>query len=212
MEHALRMDRIYAWQRFIYDATRRFYLLGRDRLLEGLNPPRGGSVLEMGCGTGRNLELLGRLRPDLCLHGLDVSGQMLKTARGKLAGRGTRLVCRPAEDLDPAADFGRSEGFDAVFFSYALSMIPCWPEALQAGLAAVKPGGTLAVVDFWGQGGLPGWLNWAHERWLGLFGVRFAPEVLLALRDMERQGRVRLRLESVNRGYAFLAWAVKTDG
>ena len=38
-----------------YDASRRYYLLGRDRLLDQLAPPPGGSILEIGCGTGRNL-------------------------------------------------------------------------------------------------------------------------------------------------------------
>lgn len=34
------MDRIYATQRHIYDATRKFYLLGRDELIEDLSTLR----------------------------------------------------------------------------------------------------------------------------------------------------------------------------
>ena len=49
------MDRIYHRQRRYYDFTRKYYLLGRDRLIEGLAPPPGGRVLEIGCGTARNL-------------------------------------------------------------------------------------------------------------------------------------------------------------
>jgi len=49
------MDRMYRHQRHIYDASRKFYLLGRDALITGLAPPKGGTILEIGCGTGRNL-------------------------------------------------------------------------------------------------------------------------------------------------------------
>ena len=47
--------RIYRYQRYIYDASRKYYLLGRDRLLDELGPPPGAAVLEIACGTGRNL-------------------------------------------------------------------------------------------------------------------------------------------------------------
>ena len=58
--HAAQMDAIYAGQRHIYDATRKYYLLGRDRLIADLAPPPGGRVVEVGCGTGRNLILAAR--------------------------------------------------------------------------------------------------------------------------------------------------------
>ena len=46
------MDAIYAWQRHIYDATRKYFLFGRDRLIATLNVPECGTVLEIGCGRG----------------------------------------------------------------------------------------------------------------------------------------------------------------
>ncbi len=49
------MDRVYRHQRHVYDLTRKHYLLGRDHLIDRLEPPAGGHVLELGCGTGRNL-------------------------------------------------------------------------------------------------------------------------------------------------------------
>jgi len=209
MDQGQRMDAIYAVQRHIYDATRRYYLLGRDRLIRGLPVPANGCVLELGCGTGRNLAALRKLRPDLALCGLDVSSQMLETAGSKLKDLNVSLACCKAEELDCQGHFNLDGHFDAVFYSYSLSMIPTWGSALEAGFAALKTGGTLAVVDFWGQGGLPGPLEWAHKRWLKLFGVHFRPELLQYLRDMERQGRALLELESIKRGYAYLAWVRK---
>ena len=79
------MDAIYRHQRFIYDLTRRPYLFGRDQMIAELKPPPGGSVLEIGCGTARNL-LLRRAslsgRPQF--YGIDVSEEMLKTARASI--------------------------------------------------------------------------------------------------------------------------------
>ncbi|MDP3319209.1 MAG: class I SAM-dependent methyltransferase, partial [Bosea sp. (in: a-proteobacteria)] len=74
------MDAIYRHQRHIYDASRKFYLLGRDRLIDDLAPPEGGSVLEIGCGTGRNLVRIAQAYPGRACFGLDVSSAMLETA------------------------------------------------------------------------------------------------------------------------------------
>ncbi len=67
------MNRIYRRQRHVYDVTRKFYLLGRDRLIHRLNPPAGGKVLEIGCGTARNLIVAARTYPDVQFFGIDIS-------------------------------------------------------------------------------------------------------------------------------------------
>ena len=59
-----RMNRMYRRQRHIYDGTRRYYLLGRDQLIANLKPEAGANVLEVGCGTGRNLVLAPRRFPE----------------------------------------------------------------------------------------------------------------------------------------------------
>ena len=75
-DHAVHMDGIYRYQRYIYDATRKYFLLGRDRLIEELAVPAGGTVLEIGCGTGRNLILVARRYPDARLYGFDISREI----------------------------------------------------------------------------------------------------------------------------------------
>ncbi len=94
---AEKMDAIYRYQRFIYDATRRYYLFGRDRLIASLKPPLGGTVLEIGCGTARNLIRAAKRYPDARFYGLDVSEAMLKSARASVARRGlqSRIVVWP---------------------------------------------------------------------------------------------------------------------
>jgi len=165
------MDRMYRLTRHVYDATRKPYLLGRDRMIDALDVPPDGSVLEMGCGTGRNLIAAGRRYPRAGLYGFDISGEMLKTARRNVgrSGLDIRLAEGDACVFDPEAAFGIAR-FDRVYFSYTLSMIPDWTTALAHGLALVKDGGRLSVVDFGfceGLGAparalLHGWLSWFH--------------------------------------------------
>ena len=81
------MDGIYRYQRFIYDATRRYYLLGRDRLIERpWRCPTAAACLEIGCGTARNLIKAARRYPAARLYGLDVSEAMLRPRVARSSG------------------------------------------------------------------------------------------------------------------------------
>lgn len=168
------MDRMYRFQRHIYDATRKFYLLGRDGLIADLKPPQGAAVLEIGCGTGRNLIKIARRYPYARCYGLDVSEEMLRTARQQVekAGLSERITLAQADatSFEPQMLFGRA-GFERVVISYALSMIPPWREALAQGLRVVGPGGALHIVDFGDQAHLPGPFRAVLNRWLALFHV-----------------------------------------
>jgi S-adenosylmethionine-diacylgycerolhomoserine-N-methlytransferase len=171
---AEKMNAIYRRQRFIYDATRRYYLFGRDRLIGSLKPPLGGSVLEIGCGTARNLIRAAKRYPDVRLYGLDVSEAMLKSARASVARRDLTariaLGCGDATAFQPAELFGR-DSFDRVFVSYALSMIPPWQDALRHSAAQLAPGGELHIVDFGDFERYPALLRHAQLAWLRRFSV-----------------------------------------
>ena len=129
------MDQVYRRQRHIYDLTRKYFLLGRDTLIAELRPPPRGNILEIGCGTGRNLVAAARAYPDASLFGLDISSTMLATARANIRRAGLEpriaLARGDAACFDAKALFGRAD-FDRVFFSYSLSMIPPWREALRS--------------------------------------------------------------------------------
>ena len=171
---AVLMDKMYRAQRHIYDFTRKPYLLGRDAMIAGLKPPAGGAVLEIGCGTGRNLVKAARMFPAARYFGLDVSAQMLETARASIARAALDgkigVVQADATDFDPAALFGQAK-FERVFISYSLSMIPVWRQVLAESAKYLAPGGSLHIVDFGQQEGLPRWFKAVLTRWLGLFGV-----------------------------------------
>ncbi len=167
--HAALMDATYRRQRIIYDATRKYYLLGRDHLIRNLNPPEGGKVLEVACGTGRNLAKIADRYPGCDLYGLDISSEMLTSARAKLKGRAT-LAQADACNFDPAEVFGTPK-FDRIILSYSLSMIPDWTAALATSARHLAPGGELHLVDFGDQQGLPAWFRAGLHAWLAKFHV-----------------------------------------
>jgi S-adenosylmethionine-diacylgycerolhomoserine-N-methlytransferase len=200
------MDGVYRRQRHIYDLTRKYFLLGRDRLIAALDPPPAGTILEIGCGTGRNLIVAARRYPDARLFGLDVSSQMLSTARANIRSAG--LDRRIALALGDAALFESerlfgSADFDRVFFSYSLSMIPPWRDALGRAAAAIKPeGGRLLVVDFGEQQGLPAWFRRMLYAWLAKFHVTPRAELHAALSALAASNGARVTFRSLYCDYA----------
>ncbi|WP_225007447.1 class I SAM-dependent methyltransferase [Novosphingobium percolationis] len=167
--HGALMDAVYRRQKHIYDATRKYYLFGRDTLISALDAPVGTSVLEVGCGTGRNLALIGKRWPGAALHGLDISQEMLLIASGRL-GTKAALALGDATNFDPKALFGR-DNFDRIVISYAVSMIPVWREAVVHAASLLAPGGSLHIVDFGDLSGLPAPLRVGLRGWLASFHV-----------------------------------------
>jgi S-adenosylmethionine-diacylgycerolhomoserine-N-methlytransferase len=207
------MDRMYAVQRYFYDITRKYYLFGRDRLIERMPVSPSDRVVEIGCGTGRNLALLARRHERTQFYGFDAANVMIDTAQKKMmaAGIADRVHLKQglAEELDAPAWFG-VEAFDRAFFSYSLSMIPTWPAAIEAAIANLKTGGEMWVVDFWDQAGYPWPFPAILKGWLTLFHVHYRPELLEYLQKMQSDRRGTLTLEPVGSRYAYLARFVKS--
>lgn len=204
--HAEHMDAIYGLQRHFYDLTRKYYLLGRDRLIDALDMAPGQSLLEIGCGTGRNLAAIGRRYRHARLFGLDISSEMLKSADATLKRRGLdgRTVLRKADatDFDAARLFGVGE-FDRIVFSYTLSMIPGWERALDAGVGALARGGQIHIVDFGTGAGLPGWFRMALLRWLRRFSVTPRADLPQICEQLGRRHGLSCRIDAPYRGYAW---------
>jgi len=197
------MDNVYRYRRHIYDATRHNYLLGRDRLIAELAPPAGGAVLEIGCGTGRNLIALAKRYPSARFYGIDISAEMLVTARAAIARHGVydriRLAQADALELDPCDMFSRAE-FDRIFFSYTLSMIPDWTGALAHAASLLKPGGRLQVVDFGACEAMPRHFKQLLYWWLRRFHVEPRLELGSALGKLAGSP-AKARVETLYRGY-----------
>jgi S-adenosylmethionine-diacylgycerolhomoserine-N-methlytransferase len=171
------IERYYRGHAGIYDLTRWSFLLGREALVRqvaaSFTPAR---ILEVGCGTGKNLQQLGRHFPQARLFGLDLSGDMLAVARKKLRDLAPRLTLIQAAYDHPVAD---QPAFDLLVFSYSLSMFnPGWEEALTAASRDLAQGGAMAVVDFHDSGSA------LFKRWMGLHHVRLDGHLLPGLQSL----------------------------
>ena len=202
------MDRMYRFQRYFYDFTRKYYLLGRDRLLTEMRVMPGERVLEVGCGTGRNLIILSKRYPDAHLYGLDASAAMLETAQEKIgAANASNIEIRTAlaDDFSFDKTFDLTKPFDKIFFSYSISMIPVWRESIDNALKNLKPGGELYIVDFYDQKDLPKAFQKLLKGWLKKFHVQFWDDLIPHLRSMDATGAGKLSITPIFRRYAFIA-------
>lgn len=206
------MDRIYRNQRHIYDVTRKFFLLGRDSMIRDLNVPDGGRVLEVGCGTGRNLVVAARKNPQGLFYGVDISSEMLKSAEAnishhKMTNR-VYLAHGNAVNFVPEDRFGIA-GFDRIFMSYTLSMIGPWREALLHAISLLAPDGQLHIVDFGQQSKLPGWFKKALHQWLARFHVEPRHTLQGFLDETAKNHNLHISFRPALRDYICLAVITK---
>lgn len=202
------MDRIYRYQRFIYDASRAYFLLGRTTLVAGLGPPDGATIVEAGCGTARNLIETARAYPSARLYGFDISSMMLATARDKIAAAG--LTDRITVAQGDATKFDLDQMFgiktaDRIIVSYALSMIPPWEEVVDCSCRQLAPGGSLHIVDFGQLGGLPALAKAGLYRWLAKFTVHPRAKLENVLRAAAVTYGLDAHIDHPFRGYATYA-------
>ena len=179
-DHARRLEAFYGPQADHYDGFRERLLPGRAELLEWLSPHPGERVVELGAGTGRNPAFLGSTLSTLEeLTLVDLCPSLL--ARGRERWRQSSNISVIEAD---ACTWQPDSPVDAVYFSYALTMIPDWRAAMENAVAMLRPGGRLAVVDFTVTA-QQGWL--ARNFWRGWFGhdgVRLDAEHGPALRGL----------------------------
>lgn len=202
-----KMDKMYRHQRYFYDLTRKYYLLGRDRLLREMRVADGENVLEIGCGTARNLIILAKKRGGAHFYGLDASAEMLKTAQRKADAKhleNITLKTALADEFRFDETFGLTQKFDACFFSYAVSIIPPWKESIENALENLKPGKSLYIVDFYDQKNLPAWFQKMLQSWLKQFHVKYPKELIPFLENLERKGFGKLKVTPLFRRYSLI--------
>ncbi|MEZ4680320.1 MAG: class I SAM-dependent methyltransferase [Caldilineaceae bacterium] len=141
------LTRYYQFHAKIYDATRWSFLFGRAALIDALRSRcRARRILEVGCGTGRNLCALTQAFPEAEITGIDLSPDMLAIAKKNLAPFQDRVQLRCEAYGSASVQVPR---YDLILFSYALSMFnPGWEAAIADAHADLFPGGTMAVADF----------------------------------------------------------------
>jgi S-adenosylmethionine-diacylgycerolhomoserine-N-methlytransferase len=199
------MDRIYRYQRHIYDLTRKYFLLGRDRMIAEIDARDGARVLEIGCGTGRNLIMLARKYPGASCFGIDVSTEMLNSAMRAISRAGLKarvhLAHADATQFEPGLVFGVDQ-FDRIFISYSLSMIPQWQRVAGTAIAHLAPEGELRIIDFGRQERLPAAFRRLLWRWLSAFHVEPRDDLEAMLRASATASGTTMTFARPYRGYA----------
>jgi S-adenosylmethionine-diacylgycerolhomoserine-N-methlytransferase len=172
------LQNYYSYHAHIYDATRWSFLFGRKQILDLIPElPSQPRVMEVGCGTGKNLERLEYCLPDAQILGVDLSNEMLGIARERLdespqlSFMQTQYGSRPLQ----------KEPFDLILLSYSLTMLGDDVEYVVQQLARdLNPQGYVAVVDF----------NTSHfhwfRRWMGINHVDMSGRILPLLKKYFR--------------------------
>jgi len=203
------MDNMYRWTRHVYDFSRKYYLLGRDQMIDHLDIKNNEQICEVGCGTARNLIKIASKYPNGAYYGLDASDEMLKTAQKNLenAQISDRIALKQAfsQSFVPNELFNLKDPLDKIIFSYALSIIPPWTESLDHALELLPNGGQIHIVDFGSQSDLPKYFRKFLFWWLKKFHVYYKPEILSHLKRMDMDGKGSLEVHSLYKGYAYRA-------
>lgn len=173
------IERYYRFHARVYDATRWSFLFGRSAIIQKhLTQHNPSHILEVGCGTGKNLVTLCQYFPTADLVGIDISADMLKQARRNLGlERGQIQLLHQPYDHPLKSE----KPFDLVICSYSLSMInPGWEQTIQAAAQDLKLGGLIAVVDFHDS------RFGFFKRWMAINHVRMEGHLLPKLQALFR--------------------------
>ncbi|HEV2708140.1 MAG TPA: methyltransferase domain-containing protein [Pyrinomonadaceae bacterium] len=147
----------------------------RRRAVERLELKPGSRVLEVGCGTGRNLaHLVAAVGEQGRVYGVDLSEGMLREA-GELSARaGWQNVRLIQAD---ATDYTLPELVDGVIFSLSYAVIPQHREALKRAWEQLRPGGYVVIMDAKLPSGLRGKLLHPFVVWASRATVLGNPDI-----------------------------------
>ncbi len=126
--------KISGWAKYFgkYYWARRFY----GKIIAGITP-KGGKILEIGCGFG---DLLGFLENDFNTFGIDVSPDAINEAKKRL--RKTKLEVLKAEEI---GRLGKN-AFDTIIASHILEHLKNPKTVIKLAGKLLKQGGILFIV------------------------------------------------------------------
>jgi demethylmenaquinone methyltransferase/2-methoxy-6-polyprenyl-1,4-benzoquinol methylase len=117
----------------------------RQKAVDSLNLKKGNTVVEIGCGTGKNLPfLVNAVRAEGKVYGIDVSENMLKRAK-VLAERNNwknlELTCIDASEFKPP------QLLNGALFSLSYATMVNRKEVLKKVWSGLAPGGRIVIMD-----------------------------------------------------------------
>jgi len=170
-----RMENFYKHQATYYDSFRTRLLTQRESIYSNIGVPVQGKWLEVGGGTGSNLEYLAEeLKKLHSVTIFDLCPSLLNVARDRIKKNNWENVhVHMGNALKlPFPD----QSFDRVVFSYSLSMMKDWELAVHEAHRVLKTGGRIGVVDFfvsdeklWDDFKIHSW--WTRNFWPKWFAI-----------------------------------------
>ena len=149
IDQTAKMQGYYRFHAKIYDLTRWTFLFGRKQLLDSLSykPTDSPTIMEVGCGTGANMEKLSHYFPKAQLIGVDISATMLDIADKKLQNIPNFIVLK--QNNYGVETLNLSQKPDCILFSYCLTMVnPNWENLVLQAKKDLGKDGIVAIVDF----------------------------------------------------------------
>lgn len=166
-------------------------------ILDGVDL-RGRRVLDVGCGVGGVDVLLVREHGAGHVTGIDIEQPLIDraAARADGAGLGDRIAFRRVEPGPLPFD---TDSFDAAFSKDAIIQIPDKAAVFAEVFRVLRPGGVIALSD-WFRGAAP--LSEETEAWMRLAGLRFHLQTIEdAARAITDAGFTVLRTRDRNAWY-----------
>ncbi|MFN2503443.1 MAG: class I SAM-dependent methyltransferase [Acidimicrobiales bacterium] len=151
-----RYDRVAAFYDRAVVVERLFFPRARRRAVELLNLEPGETVVDVACGSGKNLALLhAAVGESGRVVGVDWSTNMLAAAHERVLRAGWLNVALlradaaalSMDELRNGAILDDGDDIDAVICTFALSVIPRWQEAYRAMIGLPRDGGRVSELD-----------------------------------------------------------------
>lgn len=179
------IENYYRYHSRIYDATRWSFLFGRETILDMIpNMSSQPRILEIGCGTGKNIKYLEYHFPEAQIVGVDLSKEMLNVAQNKLASSSQKVKLINLRYGSQPVD---EEPFDLILLSYSLTMIGGQiEEVLKQINADLKSNSYIAVVDFHTTP-----LKW-FRIWMRLNHVNLSGHILPLLEEFFHPAKIEI--------------------
>ena len=170
------IGRIYRERARRYDISANlYYLLGlrefayRKKAVRELNLKPGDTVVELGCGTGLNFDLLQqRVGPQGHIVGVDLTPAMLDQARRRIHRNTWNNISLVQSDV---AAYRFPQGVDGIISTFALTLVPEYDQVIQSGAVALSSGKRCVILDFKKPDAWPEWLVRAYAAFTRPFGV-----------------------------------------
>ncbi len=135
-----------------YDLLNHLLSLGidrrwRSRVIGELRSSDPHHILDVATGTGDLAIALGRMSPQVCVTGVDLSEEMVAVGRRKVDERG--LAGRVSLSTGDAEALAFDDGtFDAATVAFGVRNFSDIPKGLSEMTRTLRKGGTLAVLEF----------------------------------------------------------------